>query len=62
MKAKAYITPESTIETMAGEQLICVYSITKVEGNADIEIGNGETPTEADSRGSKGVWNDEDEW
>jgi hypothetical protein len=47
---------------MAGEQLICVYSITKVEGNADIEIGNGETPTEADSRGSKGVWDDEDEW
>ena len=62
MKAKAYITPESTIETMAGEQLICVHSITEVGGNSGIDLGEGETPDEADSRGSKGVWDDEDEW
>ena len=60
MKAKAYITPESTIETMAGEQIICA-SITGVSGDSGIEMGNDETPTEADSR-SYSVWGDEDEW
>lgn len=60
MKAKAYITPESTIETMAGEQIICA-SITNIDGDAGIEEGVGETPTEADSR-SYSVWGDEDEW
>ena len=60
MKAKAYITPESTIETMAGEQIICA-SITGVSGDAGIEMGKDETPTEADSR-SYSVWGDEDEW
>lgn len=61
MKAKAYITPESTIETMAGEQLICA-SVTGIGGDSGIEMGVDETPDEADSRGSKGVWDDEDEW
>jgi len=61
MKAKAYITPESTIETMAGEQLICA-SVTGIDGDADITMGDGDTPTEADSRGSKSVWDDDDEW
>ena len=61
MKAKAYITPESTIETMAGEQLICA-SVKGVEGDAGITMGgDDDIPTEADSRGSKGVWDDEDE-
>ena len=63
MKAKAYITPESTIETMAGEQLICAYSITGVDGDTGITKGEGDDiPTEADSRGSKSVWDDDDEW
>jgi hypothetical protein len=61
MKAKAYITPESTIETMAGEQLICA-SVTGIDGDTGIEMGEGDTPTEADSRGSKSVWDDDDEW
>ena len=62
MKAKAYITPESTIETMAGEQLICA-SVKGVEGDAGITMGEGDDiPTEAHSRGSKSVWDDEDEW
>ena len=63
MKANAYITPESTIETMAGEQLICA-SVKGVDGDAGITMGGDEepSPTAADSRGSKGVWDDEDEW
>ncbi len=60
MKKTKYIAPDFTLTEYIEEELICA-SITDVGGNAGIEKGNGETPTEADSRAFK-PWEDEDEW
>ena len=44
---KTYIIPELTVQLMHAEQMIAA-SITKVGGDAQIELGSGDTPTEAD--------------
>jgi hypothetical protein len=60
MKKTKYIAPDFTFTEYIEEELICA-SITNIGGNAGIEEGEGEAPTEADSR-SYSAWGDEDEW
>ena len=48
---KTYISPELYMELIQAEQMIAA-SITKVEGNSGIGMGEGETPTEADTKGN----------
>jgi hypothetical protein len=60
MKKTKYIAPDFTFTEYIEEELICA-SITNVDGTAEIEIGDGDTPTQADSR-SYSTWGDEDEW
>ena len=48
---KAYINPAIEVSLAEVEQIIAA-SITKVGGDADLEIGSGETPGEADVKES----------
>ena len=62
MKKTKYIAPDFTFTELTEEEMICV--ISRVDGNADITMGDPEKeerPTEADSR-HYSVWDDEDEW
>lgn len=59
MKKTKYIAPDFTFTEYIEEEMICV--VSRVRGDADIEMGEGETPTEAESR-SYSAWGDEDEW
>ena len=59
MKKTKYIAPDFTFTEYIEEEMICV--VSGVRGDAGIEMGKDETPTEADSR-SYSVWGDEDEW
>lgn len=59
MKKTKYIAPDFTFTEYIEEEMICV--VSGVRGDADIEMGEGEAPTEADSR-SYSAWGDEDEW
>ena len=59
MKKTKYIAPDFTFTEYIEEEMICV--VSGVRGDADIEMGEGETPTEAESR-SYSAWGDEDEW
>ncbi|MBO7069497.1 MAG: hypothetical protein J6W52_12635 [Bacteroidaceae bacterium] len=47
---KTYITPQAQVELALVETMI-VASITTVGGDANIEIGEGEVPDEADVKG-----------
>jgi len=62
MKTKVYKAPAARDIQM--EYLLLQASITDVVGNSGIEIGTGETPTTADSRRHRSVWDVEegDEW
>ena len=58
---KEYMAPAIRINDAELEALMNPASITDVGGNSGIEIGTGETPTEADSRyGYHSVWDDEE--
>ena len=59
MKKKEYMAPAIAIKDAELETLMEV-SITQIEGNSGLELGNGETPTEADARlyEHKSVWDD----
>ena len=48
---KTYIAPALDVQFVQMEQMIAA-SITKVSGDANIGLGDGETPTEADVKGS----------
>jgi len=48
---KTYISPAMDVTYMVAEQMIA-NSITGVGGDANIGIGDGETPTEADVKGN----------
>lgn len=55
---KIYIIPAVKTTAMETFSLIA-NSITDVEGNSNIQIGTGETPTEADVKSGYNVWNDD---
>ena len=62
MEKTKYIAPDFAFTEFTEEEMICV--VSKVEGTAEVGLGDPNTeqrPTEADSRGSKSVW-DDDEW
>ena len=48
---KAYINPAIEVSLAEVEQIIAA-SITKVGGDADLQIGTGETPNDADVKES----------
>ena len=57
MKKKAYIIP--SVDVMDAEpQPLMESSITEVTGNSGIELGEGDTPSTADSRWL-GAWEEE---
>ena len=58
---KEYMAPAIRINDAELEALMNPASITDVGGNSGIEIGTGETPTDADARyGYRSVWDDEE--
>ena len=57
MKKKAYIIPQVDVMDAEPEALM-VSSITEVSGDSGIELGEGETPSTADSRWL-GAWEEE---
>jgi hypothetical protein len=59
MKKAKYITPDFTFTEYNEEELICA-SIIEVGGDAGIVIGEGDTPTTADSRRNDKIWDDEE--
>ena len=48
---KNYIAPSVYVQMIHAENMIAA-SITKIGGDAGIEIGTGEIPTEADVKGN----------
>jgi len=48
---KTYIIPSVEVTYVVAEQMVAA-SITSVGGDANIEIGTGETPEEADVKGN----------
>lgn len=57
MKKTLYVAPVTEIDNMlADDQLL---TVSQVGGNANIEIGEGEVPSEGDARGNHSIW-DED--
>ena len=48
---KTYIAPELYMQLIQAEQMIAA-SITNVGGDSGIQIGEGDTPTEADVKGN----------
>ena len=58
---KEYMAPAIRINDAELESLMNPASITGVGGDAEIGIGTGETPTDADARhGYHSVWDDEE--
>ena len=60
MKKKTYQVP-AMAETLYEPKSLIAASITNVDGDADIEMGEGEAPAEADSRRRYNIWDDEEE-
>ena len=53
---KTYIIPATKVESAFAEQMIAS-SITHIEGESNLPIGNGEIPTDADVKESDdGFW------
>ena len=48
---KTYIIPAIEVTPVVAEQMIAA-SITKVDGNSGLELGDGEVPGEADVKGN----------
>lgn len=59
MKKTVYIAPAIKIAESGLENMICA-SVTAVGGNAGIELGEGDTPTTADTRRMT-QWEDDEE-
>ena len=57
MKKSEYLAPAAEIMSADLLPLLETASITSVTGDADIDLGTGETPTSADSRRGS-VWDD----
>ena len=51
---KTYIIPALEVTPVVAEQMIAA-SITKVDGNSGLELGDGEVPGEADVKGNGGL-------
>ena len=51
---KTYIIPAIEVTPVVAEQMIAA-SITKVDGNSGLELGDGEVPGEADVKGNGGL-------
>ena len=60
MKKSVYMAPAITIINVKLRTMMAG-SITSVEGDSGITMGNGETPTSADSRRNYYYWDDEEE-
>ena len=57
MKKTLYVAPVTEIDNMlADDQLL---TVSQVGGDANIEIGEGEVPSEGEARGNHSIW-DED--
>ena len=63
---KDYISPEVNITYVEAYNMIAA-SVTQIEGDADIELGEGEAPGEADAKGYRTTtvewekWDDQEE-
>jgi hypothetical protein len=58
MKKTLYVAPVTEIDDMKAEEQLL--TISAVEGDTNIEIGQGDTPEEGDARNSFSIWDDED--
>ena len=59
MKKAIYLAPETAITEIEVSKMICS-SITKVDGDADIDLGEGDTPETADTRRHHSQWDDDE--
>lgn len=55
---KTYLVPATKVESAVVEQMIAA-SITQVGGDSNLQIGTGETPTNADVKESDNFWDGE---
>ena len=60
MKKTVYMAPATTITQINVQPLMQKASIASVGGNSGITMGDGETPTSADSRRSS-LWDDDED-